>query len=163
MIYAAYQFPDVATANAALAQDVTVNDASDVIGDRTILVDEAPVTTGYYVNAVWGSEEPSSWIQYRIPTADAPRWWAGVAREVTAPTPIPVRKLTSLQFMDRLSSQRQTEIVAAAIQVPALLLSLLRLSGATEVDLDNPETVAVVAAMVSASLISQAEADVLLT
>lgn len=171
MLYAAYQFPSEAEAVVALdGVDVASIDAvgniithtygePDENGRLPILSSE---TTGWFVNVAWASDEPLSMASFRIPATDAPRWWAGVPREMVTPVLPPPRKLTPLQFMDRLSAQRQAEIAAAATSSPSLLLSLLRLSGATEVDLDNPETIAVVSAMQSAGLISQAEADALL-
>jgi len=78
------------------------------------------------------------------------------------PVPAPVRVLTPREFMDRLPMQRQAEITAAATQAPAVLLWLLRLSGARDVDVAHPETVAGVTALRDAGLLTEQEAAALL-
>lgn len=74
----------------------------------------------------------------------------------------PPRTLTPREFMDRLPMQRQAEVTAAAMQSPALLLFMLRLTGAREVDPSHPETVAGVTALRAAGVITEQEAAALL-
>lgn len=74
----------------------------------------------------------------------------------------PPRALTPREFMDRLSQVRQAEITAAAMASPALLLWLIRLSSAVEVDPAHPETIAGVNALRAAGAITQVEAGALL-
>jgi hypothetical protein len=72
------------------------------------------------------------------------------------------RIITPRQFMDRLPMERQAAITASAMASPQILLWLIRLTGATEVDLDNAETLEGVQALAFAEIITEAEALALL-
>ena len=78
------------------------------------------------------------------------------------PIVIPPRLPTPREFMDRLTEARQAEITAAAMGNAAVMLWLLRLLGATEVDPAHPETIAGVGALRAAGVITQPEAEALL-
>lgn len=77
-----------------------------------------------------------------------------------APQTLPehARNPSPREFMDRVPMARQAEITAAAVQSPAVLLWLLRMLGASEVDPDHPETIAGVNALLNAGVITQGEA-----
>lgn len=79
--------------------------------------------------------------------------------EVEAPRE---RQVTPLAFMQRLPAAKQAAIADAALKSPAILLLLLRLAGAQMVDLDDPETVAGVAALRAAGLLTADEAAAVL-
>lgn len=81
--------------------------------------------------------------------------------EPVAPPP-PSRIITPRQFMDRLPMERQAAITAAAMQSPQILLWLIRLTGALQVDLDDPETLEGVQALHFAEIITETEAEALL-
>lgn len=66
------------------------------------------------------------------------------------------------EFMDRLTAPRQAEITLAAMQSAPLLLWLLRLSGAREIDPAHAETIAGVHALRTAGVITEAEQEALL-
>lgn len=76
--------------------------------------------------------------------------------------PPPDRRIAVLAFIDRLSPQRQAAIAAAALTDGALLLWLLRLVAAQHVDLDAAETMAGVALLRAAALLTAEESAVLL-
>jgi len=82
--------------------------------------------------------------------------WSYAAGVWTAPVPVaplPPR-LTSLEFMALLTDAEQTAIATAAQTNASVLVWLLRISGATYVDLGDPQTAAGVQAMVAAGLLS---------
>ena len=91
----------------------------------------------------------------------------GVVFDYSPPIPQPQAAVapplpTPREFMDRLSMSRQGEITAAAMQQPALLLWLLRMTGAREVDPAHPETIAGVQALRDAGVLTEQEAAGLL-
>ena len=80
------------------------------------------------------------------------------APSVTAPAVT----LTSLGFMALFTASEQTAIAAAAIASPALLLWFFQAMGAQSISLSDPRTVAGIAALVGAGLLTAArEAQVL--
>jgi hypothetical protein len=86
----------------------------------------------------------------------------GTKTVTETPDPVPPasgpRTISPREFMDRLSPEKQDAIFAAALQSPAILKLLVRLSAAVEVDLDFPETVLGVQAMKAAGLLTAEEA-----
>lgn len=100
-----------------------------------------------------------------LSAADTPAAWAAMLAAVEpAPYQAPAlpRVVTPLAFMDRLAPETQAAITAAAAASPAVLLWLLRLTGAREVDLDSAETQGGVAALQAAGLLTQEQAAALL-
>ena len=81
---------------------------------------------------------------------------------VETPSQPATRTITPRQFMDRLPMSRQQAITAAAMTSPQILLWLIRLTGALQVDLDNAETMEGVQALALAEVITEAEAEALL-
>ncbi len=67
-------------------------------------------------------------------------------------------KLTSLQFMALLTTAEQNAIATAAQSNAAVLVWLLKISGATYVDLGDPSTIGGVDAMSAAGLLTAARA-----
>lgn len=92
--------------------------------------------------------------------------WTLVEGQFQPPAPItvtsPPRIVTPRQFMDRLPMERQAAITAAAMSSPQILLWLIRLTGALEVDLDNAETMEGVQTLAMAEILTEAEAEALL-
>lgn len=71
-------------------------------------------------------------------------------------------KLTSLEFMGLLTTAEQTAIATAAQSNAAVLVWLLKISGATYVDLGDPATIGGVDAMSAAGLLTAARATAIL-
>lgn len=93
-----------------------------------------------------------------FPAAAAASEGVGLADE-PQPEPLPPdRRITVLAFMDRLTRQKQGAVVGAALASPAVMLWLLRLAGASFVDLDAPETAEGVAALLGAGVITADDA-----
>ncbi|MBS7811215.1 hypothetical protein [Roseococcus pinisoli] len=105
------------------------------------------------------SPDPDSrhWTEYEAWLADG-----GVPEPAPELPPAPPRVLTPREFIDRLPLSRQGEITAAAMQSPPLLLWLIRLSSAREVDVTFPETIEGVAALRAADVITAQEVEDLL-
>lgn len=76
--------------------------------------------------------------------------------------PVPVTQLTPLQFMALLEPSEETAIATAALSNAAILLWLVKTSGASYISLTDPQTVAGVNAMVTAGLLTQARATAIL-
>ena len=72
-------------------------------------------------------------------------------------------KLTSLQFMGLLTAAEQNAIATAAQANASVLVWLLKISGATYVDLGDPATIGGVNAMVAAGLLTAARATAVLS
>lgn len=93
MLHYAYRFASEAAAQAALAAAMPTD--LDMIGRayaplvqdaEGAIVSGGAALPGWHVNAIWADDEPAAWASARIPHADAPRWWSGVAR---AASPVP--------------------------------------------------------------------------
>lgn len=122
--------------------------------DRFAVID----ADGFIVNTIVAKAgtnwTPGEGLQV-LPEADAL-----AAGHQPRPAPAP-RVLTPRQFMDRLGADKQGAAAAAAQNMPELLLVLLRLAAATEVDLDHPETSAGIGMMRRAGVLTDAEAEAL--
>jgi hypothetical protein len=70
------------------------------------------------------------------------------------PAPPPSTTIAPLDFMARLTPAEQTAIATASQSNAQILLFLLKLSGATQVDVTDPLTIAGVNAMVGAGLLT---------
>jgi hypothetical protein len=75
-------------------------------------------------------------------------------QSIYAPPPPAPTIIAPLDFMSRLTPAEQTAIATAGQSNAQILLFLLKLSGATQVDVTDPLTVAGVNAMVSAGLLT---------
>ena len=71
-----------------------------------------------------------------------------------APTPPPRRVISVLEFRDRLTPAEEIAITQAGMASAAVRVWLDRLSGAQEVNLDDPRTVAGLHAMAAAGLLA---------
>lgn len=136
----------------------------------------SPSTGGFYLPAIHGAAIPPDAVE--ITGEEHAALLAGQAsgKEIVpgedgqpvlqapaeAPPAPPSRIITPRQFMDRLPMPRQQAITAAAVSSPQILLWLIRLTGALEVDLDNAETMEGVQALAIAEVITEAEAEALL-
>jgi hypothetical protein len=114
MIYTAHRFDS--QEEYALARAVAAPQSEDVIGtaftpgetveseageseDGAVTVLALPAALpGWHVNAAWDvatpDDVPSAWQASLIPNTEAPRWWAGVPREVEVP-PLDLEALVS--------------------------------------------------------------------
>ncbi|UPY37227.1 hypothetical protein [Sediminicoccus sp. KRV36] len=82
-------------------------------------------------------------------------WLAGQApADYVAPVVAAPRILTVLQFRDRLTPAEEVAITQAGMASAAVRVWLDRLSGAQEVNLDDPRTVAGLHAMAAAGLLT---------
>jgi hypothetical protein len=83
------------------------------------------------------------------------------------PPPGPIRRIRAAAFQDRLSEPRQQELVVAAVQAAFAgnglpLAALFNQAASAMTDLDAPRTVDGVAALRTAGLVTEAEAEALL-
>ncbi|MGI4796791.1 MAG: hypothetical protein ACRYG8_22615 [Janthinobacterium lividum] len=93
----------------------------------------------------------------------SPGWgWTGSQFSAPAVKAVAAPKLTSLQFMNLLTVSEQTAIATAAQSNANVLVWLLKISGATYVDLGDAATIAGVDAMATAGLLSAARAAAIL-
>jgi hypothetical protein len=112
-----------------------------------VLDDNGAALAGYHVAASFRAiAPPSDWAPHVItPPARMP---------MPGPTAIGPRILTVLQFRDRLTEAEEIAITAAGMASPAVRVWLDRLSGAQEVNLDDPRTVAGLNSMAEAGLLA---------
>lgn len=78
----------------------------------------------------------------------------GVPEPYLPPAPGPTRIVTVLAFRDRLTPEEEIAITQAGMASAAVRVWLDRLSGAQEVNLDDPRTVTGLHAMVAAGLLA---------
>lgn len=71
-------------------------------------------------------------------------------------------RLTPIEFMDRMSVARQVEIMQAAQANPMVLLWIMKLTGASYVDVTAQDTIDGVNALQAAGLLTEVEAAALL-
>ena len=109
---------------------------------------------------------PASLTWYDV-TALSPQptagWgFSGTTFAAPAPKAPAAPKLTSLQFLALLEPSEQAAITTAALANATVMLWLLKVTGATYVDLGDPATVGGVNAMVAAGLLTAARAAAIL-
>lgn len=80
-------------------------------------------------------------------------WTKWIAPPVPEPTPVSVRTLTKLEYMDRFTDLELAGIYTAAKTVVQVEIWLEKFKLATEVNLDDPRTLAGLQAMESAGLL----------
>ena len=78
----------------------------------------------------------------------------GVPEPYLPPAPRPTRIVTVLAFRDRLTPAEEIAITQAGMATAAVRVWLDRLSGAQEVNLDDPRTVAGLRTMAAAGLLA---------
>jgi hypothetical protein len=96
----------------------------------------------------------------------APGWtYDGTAFHAPAPPapPAPITTMSPLEFMARFTANEQTAIATAAQANASVLLWMLKLSGATFVDLADPQTKAGIDALVTAGLLTAERETAILT
>lgn len=78
-------------------------------------------------------------------------------------TPVAPRKMVPLDFFALFTESEQLTIAQAATQNAAILLWFHKASGATQIDLDDPQLVTGLAALVGAGLLAEGRRDQILT
>jgi hypothetical protein len=92
------------------------------------------------------------------------RWQDGALVTVAAPAVIPKPIPPSpREWLERLSSAKQSAIAAGGIANPSILLWLLKASGSTTIDVTLQETRDGVAALVTAGILTTDDQTILLT
>lgn len=104
MIYRAYRFPDQQDFLDALAETQPLEFVEIGLND---------LSPGWHVNAIWGGAEPNAWINYTIPSEEAPGWWAGVG--FTDPIQAVPNKVTPRQLREALLEVGILEVVEAIV------------------------------------------------
>jgi hypothetical protein len=154
MIYSAHQFTSPAALAAARAMDEPA--ALDVIGTAygpPVLDAEGEVAApgealpGWFAIAAWDGGVPAAWEASRMAPAEAPRWWAGVARDAPAPPapPVPL-SISPLQARRALLAAGLLDDVEAAL-AEAPRETQLAWEYAVEVRRDDPMLITVAAAL----------------
>lgn len=78
------------------------------------------------------------------------------------PASVPVPP-TPREWLERLSADKQAAIAAAGVGNGTILLWLLKAAGTPSIDVTNPETIAGVAALVAAGVLTTGDQTILLT
>ena len=127
-----------------------------VIGSGGVVVDVL-VTSHSIVGAFPASVTV---VDVTAVTPQPAKGWAYTGAVFVSPAPVvpPAPTLTPLEFMALLTPAEETAIATAALQNAAVLLWLVKTSGASYVSLGDPATVAGVDAMVTAGLLTAARA-----
>lgn len=141
----------------------------------------SPSTRGFYTQEVHGDAVPSDAVPVTAEDHAALIAAQGVGQVIVpgedgspvaqdpppAPPPPPIRRISALSFRRRLSAARRAEITLAASVAmeggdASIQVWMDDLASAQEANLDDPELLAGITALLEAELITPAERDALL-
>jgi hypothetical protein len=88
---------------------------------------------------------------------------AQLAIDAATPLSFPSPAPSPREWLERLSADKQAAIAAAGVGNGTILLWLLKAAGSPSIDITNAETIAGVAALVAAGVITTADQTILLT